>query len=175
MNVCFVITLGCVDVSNSKSNSSRGLWVMTSCSAVVGYQPFRGPCCFHHHEVCGSMELWKVGILPQYYMTSQHKDFDLKHRPHESVKTRNIPRLLKLPPHSIGSPSSQLISYQYTYPWGMNILQYFSSLPLYLLVLLLLLSVIRSYSCLYSFTAFRKSHAAYHVACQPKAVRRTVN
>jgi len=27
--------------------SSRGLWVVTPCSVVVGYRRFRGPCCLH--------------------------------------------------------------------------------------------------------------------------------
>jgi len=27
--------------------SSRGLWVVTPCNDVVGYQRFGGPCCLH--------------------------------------------------------------------------------------------------------------------------------
>jgi hypothetical protein len=47
-------------------------WVLTSCSAVVGYQRSRGPCCLHLlGDGGGSTDLWNAAILPQHYMTSQ--------------------------------------------------------------------------------------------------------
>jgi len=46
------------------------LWVMTPCSVAVGYQSFGSPCCLHHPEDTGSMELRNVGTLPQHYMES---------------------------------------------------------------------------------------------------------
>jgi hypothetical protein len=50
-------------------------WVVTPCSAVVGYQHFRRPYCLHLHSLLpedgGSMELRNVGILSQHYTASQ--------------------------------------------------------------------------------------------------------
>jgi hypothetical protein len=66
-------------------------WVVMPFSVVVTYQRFRGPCCFHlqvevfwfmtpcsvtlgyQSEYGGSLDLWKVGILPQHYTASQRR------------------------------------------------------------------------------------------------------
>jgi len=46
-------------------------WVVMPCN-VVGYQRFGNPCCLRlHPEEGGSMDLWNVDILPQYYTASQ--------------------------------------------------------------------------------------------------------
>jgi hypothetical protein len=39
-------------------------WVMTTCSVVVGYQCFRGPCCLHFQH----------GPLKRLYLTTTLKD-----------------------------------------------------------------------------------------------------
>jgi hypothetical protein len=31
-------------------------WVVTLCSAVIGYQRFRGPCCLHLHGEVKSVD-----------------------------------------------------------------------------------------------------------------------
>jgi hypothetical protein len=43
-------------------------WVVMPCSAMVGYQCLRGPCCLHFHPEDGGSKVH--GILPQQWMTS---------------------------------------------------------------------------------------------------------
>jgi len=41
-------------------------WVVTPCGVVLGYQLYRGPCCFNLHLADGgSMDLRNVAIQPQ--------------------------------------------------------------------------------------------------------------
>jgi len=49
------------------------IWVVTQCSVAVGYQRFRGPCCYH-------------------LTTRRHnsEDLGLKHHCRESLKTHNF-------------------------------------------------------------------------------------
>jgi len=57
-------------------------WVVTPCNSVLGYEPFRGPCCLHlqgEMKMEASMDLRNDGIVPQHYTVSQlRKDFDFK-------------------------------------------------------------------------------------------------
>jgi len=47
-------------------------WVVMPYSAVVEYQRFRGPCCLHlQDEEWASMDLRKVAMLPQHWVTIQ--------------------------------------------------------------------------------------------------------
>jgi hypothetical protein len=47
-------------------------WIVISCSAVVGYEHFSGPCfLLLHPEDGGSMDLQNLGILEQHYTVSQ--------------------------------------------------------------------------------------------------------
>jgi len=48
--IVFIWTLKQSDVRGLKAtDSSRGLWDVTSFSVVVGHQRFGCPCCLHHH------------------------------------------------------------------------------------------------------------------------------
>jgi hypothetical protein len=61
-------------------------WVVTPCSVVVRYHYFRGPRFLHfqsevtslHPEDGGSMDLRKIGVLPQHYTASEPRNLDLK-------------------------------------------------------------------------------------------------
>jgi hypothetical protein len=55
-------------LDNSLRPQVEIFWFVMPCSVVVGYQRFRSPCC---SEDGVSMNLWNVGILPQYYTASQ--------------------------------------------------------------------------------------------------------
>jgi len=59
-------------------------WVVTPCSVMVRYKRFGGPCCLNLQvevfwvvtpsilpEDGGSMDLRKIGILPQHHTASQ--------------------------------------------------------------------------------------------------------
>jgi len=47
-------------------------WAVMLCNVAGGYKCFRGPCCLHvQGEDGGSMDLWNVGFLPQYYKETQ--------------------------------------------------------------------------------------------------------
>jgi hypothetical protein len=53
-------------------------WVVTPCSAVVGYQRFRGPCCLHF--TLKMQAAWAFETLVTYH----------KHHSRESFKARDL-------------------------------------------------------------------------------------
>jgi hypothetical protein len=53
----------------------EAFWVLTTCSVVVGYQCFRGPCCLH-------LQAWTCEMFVFYHDIIQHQnpeDFDLNY------------------------------------------------------------------------------------------------